>query len=117
MSGTARLRAVVGAVSISVESDVPVAADRYMTWGTSGLALSLDSGSPGLLPLAEARATVFRESPPRLVGALGICGRNGRVLAKSSRNLPIPSVSADGTRSAPRLCTGSIDATRRLPSE
>ena len=38
---------VAGAVSIAVESDVPVAADRTMTWGTSGIGMSLDSGSPG----------------------------------------------------------------------
>jgi hypothetical protein len=34
------------AVSIIVESDVPVAADRWMTWGTTGIGASLDSGAP-----------------------------------------------------------------------
>ena len=34
------------AVSIIVESDLPVAANRSMTWGTTGVGLSLDSGSP-----------------------------------------------------------------------
>ena len=34
-----------GAVAIIVESDVPVAADRFMTWGTSGIGASLDSGA------------------------------------------------------------------------
>ena len=34
------------AVSIIVESDVAIAADRAMTWGTSGIGLSLDSGAP-----------------------------------------------------------------------
>ena len=38
---------VAGAVSIIVESDLPIAADRTMTWGTSGVGMSLDSGSPG----------------------------------------------------------------------
>jgi methionine-rich copper-binding protein CopC len=33
------------AVSIIVESDVAIAADRAMTWGTSGVGLSLDSGA------------------------------------------------------------------------
>ena len=37
---------VSAAVAIIVESDVPVAADRSMTWGTSGIGASLDSGSP-----------------------------------------------------------------------
>ena len=37
---------VSAAVAIIVESDVPVAADRSMTWGTSGVGASLDSGSP-----------------------------------------------------------------------
>ena len=43
------INAVLGvpaAVAIIVESDVPVAADRFMTWGTSGIGASLDSGSP-----------------------------------------------------------------------
>jgi hypothetical protein len=43
------LNAVLGtsaAVSIIVESDVAVAADRTMTWGTTGVGLSLDSGAP-----------------------------------------------------------------------
>jgi hypothetical protein len=45
---TVSLNAVVpaAAVSIIVESDVPVAADRTMTWGTSGIGLTLDSGAP-----------------------------------------------------------------------
>ena len=34
-----------GAVAIIVESDVAVAADRFMTWGTSGIGASLDSGA------------------------------------------------------------------------
>jgi methionine-rich copper-binding protein CopC len=34
------------AVSIIVESDVAIAADRAMTWGPSGVGLSLDSGAP-----------------------------------------------------------------------
>jgi hypothetical protein len=38
---------VTGAVSIIVESDQPIAADRTMTWGDTGVGLSLDSGSPG----------------------------------------------------------------------
>lgn len=33
------------AVSIIVESDVPVAADRWMTWGSTGVGASLDSGA------------------------------------------------------------------------
>ena len=37
---------VPAAVSIIVESDLPVAADRSMTWDTTGVGLSLDSGSP-----------------------------------------------------------------------
>ena len=37
---------VSAAVAIVVESDVPVAADRLMTWGTSGIGASLDSGAP-----------------------------------------------------------------------
>jgi hypothetical protein len=43
------LNAVVGGsfpISIVVESDEPFAADRVMTWGTSGVGLSLDSGAP-----------------------------------------------------------------------
>jgi hypothetical protein len=35
-----------GAVSIIVESDVAIAADRAMTWGPSGVGLSLESGAP-----------------------------------------------------------------------
>lgn len=35
-----------GAVSIIAESDVAIAADRVMTWGPSGVGLSLDSGAP-----------------------------------------------------------------------
>ena len=34
------------AVSLIVESDTPVAADRWMTWGTTGIGASLDSGAP-----------------------------------------------------------------------
>jgi hypothetical protein len=34
------------AVSLIVESDVPIAADRWMTWGTSGIGASLDTGAP-----------------------------------------------------------------------
>ena len=34
-----------GAVAIIVESDVAVAADRFMTWGPSGIGASLDSGA------------------------------------------------------------------------
>jgi large repetitive protein len=37
---------MAAAVSIVVESDTPIAADRIMTWGTSGIGLSLDSGAP-----------------------------------------------------------------------
>ena len=37
---------VSAAVAIVVESDVPVAADRWMTWGPSGIGASLDSGAP-----------------------------------------------------------------------
>ena len=61
-----------GAVAIVVESDVAVAADRFMTWGPSGIGASLDSGALGacdhvvlrgrrdgpvlpLLPAAESR--------------------------------------------------------------
>lgn len=33
------------AVSIIVESDVPIAADRWMTWGQTGLGASLDTGA------------------------------------------------------------------------
>jgi methionine-rich copper-binding protein CopC len=40
------------AVSIIVESETPIAADRVMTWGTSGIGQSLDSG-------AEAPATTW----------------------------------------------------------
>ena len=46
---TVSINAVLGvaaAVAIIVESDVPVAADRTMTWGTSGIGTSLDSGAP-----------------------------------------------------------------------
>ena len=46
---TVSINAVLGvsaAVAIVVESDVPVAADRWMTWGTSGIGASLDSGAP-----------------------------------------------------------------------
>ena len=46
---TVSLDSVLGisaAVSIIVESDVPVAADRSMTWGPAGTGLSLDTGSP-----------------------------------------------------------------------
>jgi hypothetical protein len=46
---TVSINAVLGvpaAVAIIVESDVPVAADRWMTWGTSGTGASLDSGAP-----------------------------------------------------------------------
>jgi subtilisin-like proprotein convertase family protein len=38
--------AASAAVAIVVESDVAVAADRWMTWGTSGVGASLDSGAP-----------------------------------------------------------------------
>ena len=34
------------AVSIIVESDAPIVADRFMTWGSSGVGASLDSGAP-----------------------------------------------------------------------
>ena len=37
---------ISAAVAIVVESDVPVAADRWMTWGTTGIGASLDSGAP-----------------------------------------------------------------------
>lgn len=37
---------VSAAVSIIVESDAPVAADRWMTWGDTGIGASLDSGAP-----------------------------------------------------------------------
>jgi uncharacterized repeat protein (TIGR01451 family) len=46
---TVSINEVLGAsaaVSIIVESDVPVAADRWMTWGTTGIGASLDSGAP-----------------------------------------------------------------------
>ena len=50
------LLATAAAVSIVVESDVAVAADRAMTWGASGVGLSLDSGVP-----AAARTWYFAE--------------------------------------------------------
>ena len=37
---------ISAAVAIVVESDVPVAADRWMTWGPTGIGASLDSGAP-----------------------------------------------------------------------
>ena len=43
------INAVLGvpaAVAMVVESDVPVAADRFMTWGPTGIGASLDSGVP-----------------------------------------------------------------------
>jgi hypothetical protein len=40
------LGGMTAAVSIIVESDVPVAADRTMTWGAPDGGLTLDSGSP-----------------------------------------------------------------------
>ena len=45
-SRSTRCSGTSAAVSIIVESDVPVAADRWMTWGTSGIGASLDSGAP-----------------------------------------------------------------------
>lgn len=47
------------AVSLIVESDVPVAADRWMTWGTTGIGASLDSGAP-----APGTTWYFAEASP-----------------------------------------------------
>jgi hypothetical protein len=46
------------AVSIIVEADVAIAADRAMTWGPSGVGLSLDSGAP-----APATTWYFARAP------------------------------------------------------
>lgn len=37
---------ISAAVSIIVESDAPIAADRWMTWGSAGIGASLDNGTP-----------------------------------------------------------------------
>ena len=100
----------------------PVAADRFMTWGTSGIGASLDSGAlgagddvvlrgrrdrpvPPLLPAAESRDDAGHRHGA-LPGRRRIAGHHGR--ARSRRRAARRSSSTRTTRRWPRASLGAI---------